>query len=99
MKKQTNLGLAALTIAAIAVLIALQLRNRRQFVNRVRYFNKHVLNRATLKIAGAPISPISIVRHIGRHSGKLYETPVIVEPVPDRIFFSAPSAPRRCNAF
>ena len=42
------------------------------------FFNKHFLNRVTLKIAGADHSPISIVRHVGRRSGKPYQTPIIV---------------------
>jgi hypothetical protein len=41
-------------------------------------FNKRILNRATLKISGASHSPISTVCHVGRHSGKLYQTPIIV---------------------
>jgi hypothetical protein len=44
----------------------------------LRNFNKYVLNRATLKISGASHSPISTVGHMGRHSGKLYQTPIIV---------------------
>lgn len=57
-------------------------------LNRMRYFNKHILNRATLKIAGAPHSLISAVHHVGRRSGKLYQTPVIVGPVDDGFVFA-----------
>jgi deazaflavin-dependent oxidoreductase (nitroreductase family) len=44
----------------------------------LRNFNKHILNRATLKVSGASHSPISTVRHTGRQSGKPYQTPIIV---------------------
>jgi deazaflavin-dependent oxidoreductase (nitroreductase family) len=46
-------------------------------LNRIRYFNKRFTNRITGKIAGARYSPICLIRHIGRRSGKLYETPMM----------------------
>ncbi len=46
--------------------------------NRIRYFNKRFLNRLTSKIARLSWGPFSIVYHVGRHSGKLYETPIFV---------------------
>jgi deazaflavin-dependent oxidoreductase (nitroreductase family) len=49
--------------------------------NRVRYFNKLILNRLARKVAGASHSPFALVRHVGRRSGKPYETPVIVQPI------------------
>lgn len=59
----------------------------------IRYFNKRVTNRAMMKIAGARYSPISIVRHTGRHSGKTYATPVIAEPVPNGFMFALTYGP------
>jgi len=41
---------------------------------------KHVLNPVTRRIARSPIGPFALVRHVGRRSGKLYETPIIVTP-------------------
>ncbi len=41
---------------------------------------KHVLNPVTRRIARSPFGPFAIVRHVGRRSGKLYETPIIVTP-------------------
>ena len=49
--------------------------------NRVRYFNKRILNRLAGKIAGASHSPLALIRHVGRRSGKTYETPLIVQPI------------------
>jgi hypothetical protein len=44
---------------------------------------KHILNPLTLRLARSSFGPFSIVRHVGRRSGKLYETPIIVSPVKD----------------
>ncbi len=51
-------------------------------------FNKHLLNPLMLKFAGAAHSPISVVRHTGRSSGRSYKTPVIVEPFGDGFIFA-----------
>ena len=41
---------------------------------------KHSLNRLTGAVARTSFGPFSIVRHTGRRSGKVYETPIIVQP-------------------
>ena len=56
---------------------------KRRLLRRIRFFNKRVLNRVTLRFAGSPHSPISVIRHVGRRSGRLYATPVIMEPLAD----------------
>jgi deazaflavin-dependent oxidoreductase (nitroreductase family) len=61
--------------------------------NRIRFFNKRVTNRLTMTFAGASHSPISIVGHVGRRSRKTYETPVVVEPVPDGFVFALTYGP------
>ena len=43
---------------------------------------KHTLNRATLRLARSGRGPFSVVRHVGRRSGAVYETPIMVAPVP-----------------
>jgi deazaflavin-dependent oxidoreductase (nitroreductase family) len=42
---------------------------------------KYTLNPLTRKLARSSFGPFSIVRHIGRRSGKPYETPIIVAPI------------------
>lgn len=42
---------------------------------------KHTLNPLTRRLARSGVGPFSLVRHVGRRSGKLYETPIIVAPV------------------
>lgn len=44
---------------------------------------KHSLNRLTRWLARSSFGPFSLIRHVGRRSGKLYETPVIVGPIRD----------------
>ena len=44
---------------------------------------KYTLNPLTRRLAHSTIGPFAIVRHIGRRSGKVYETPIIVAPVQD----------------
>lgn len=44
---------------------------------------KNTLNRLTTRLARAGWGPFSLVRHIGRKSGKQYETPIIVAGVPE----------------
>lgn len=51
--------------------------------NGIRYFNKRVLNPLTARIARSSRGPFCIVKHMGRHSGKPYETPIIAFPTVD----------------
>jgi len=44
---------------------------------------KYILNPVTRRVARSSFGPFAIVRHVGRRSGKLYETPIIVSPVED----------------
>lgn len=44
---------------------------------------KHTLNPLTRRLARSSLGPFSIIRHVGRRSGKLYETPIIVAPHAD----------------
>jgi deazaflavin-dependent oxidoreductase (nitroreductase family) len=42
---------------------------------------KHTLNRATVPLARAGIGPFSLVRHVGRRTGRIYETPLLLARV------------------
>jgi len=41
------------------------------------------LNRVTSRVARSGHGPFSLIRHVGRRSGRTYETPVILAPVPE----------------
>jgi len=56
---------------------------RQDAVHLIRHLNKYSINPVMRTIAGAKHSPISIVRHTGRRTGKAYATPVIAEPLGD----------------
>ena len=49
-------------------------------LNRIRTFNKHFTNRITRRFASFSHGPFAVIRHVGRRSGKPYETPIMVEP-------------------
>jgi len=44
----------------------------------IRAFNKHYFNRLVHMFAGVSHTPFALIRHVGRRSGKPYETPIIV---------------------
>lgn len=48
---------------------------------RFRNILKHTLNPLTLRLTLAGIGPFTIVRHVGRRSGKLYATPLLLAPI------------------
>ena len=48
--------------------------------SRLRYFNKRVLNRVTGQVARSSWGPFCIIHHVGRRSGKPYETTIIAIP-------------------
>jgi deazaflavin-dependent oxidoreductase (nitroreductase family) len=51
---------------------------RRRFL----WLLKNSLNRVTSRLARSGHGPFSLVRHVGRKSGRTYETPVILIKVP-----------------
>jgi deazaflavin-dependent oxidoreductase (nitroreductase family) len=56
---------------------------QRRLHHGIRVFLKHTVNRLTRRLAGRSFGPFAIIRHVGRRSGKPYETPIIVQPADD----------------
>lgn len=52
---------------------------RRRFL----WLLKHTLNRVTSRMARSGHGPFALIRHVGRKSGRTYETPVILATVPE----------------
>jgi deazaflavin-dependent oxidoreductase (nitroreductase family) len=50
---------------------------------RYLWLLKNTLNRLTTRVAKSGRGPFSLVRHVGRKSGTVYETPIIVAAVPE----------------
>ncbi len=48
------------------------------FRDRIRIFNKHVTNRVFRGFASRSRGPFAVIRHVGRRSGKAYETTIMV---------------------
>ena len=53
------------------------------FPDRIRVFNKYVTNRILRVFAYASRGPFAIIHHVGRRSGKPYETVIMVWPLRD----------------
>ncbi len=62
---------------------------RAHFLN----FLKHYFNPLTRRIARSSFGPFAIVRHVGRRSGKQYETPIIVGPAEGGFVFELTYGP------
>jgi deazaflavin-dependent oxidoreductase (nitroreductase family) len=56
---------------------------KQQLRNTLLIVLKYTLNPMTRRIAHSSFGPFAIVRHVGRRSGKSYETPIIARPVKD----------------
>src|SRR5436305_12970754 len=51
------------------------------FPDRIRTFNKYVTNRVLRRFAKLSRGPFAIICHVGRRSGKPYETVIMVWPL------------------
>jgi deazaflavin-dependent oxidoreductase (nitroreductase family) len=71
--------LVVLVLVAIGIVFLVGMRTKSPAVLRaVRRFNRAFTNPHAMKKAGTPGVRASIVRHVGRTSGRPYETPVEV---------------------
>jgi hypothetical protein len=52
-------------------------------VDAVRRLNRSLTNPRVLRTAGSAGTQTSIIRHVGRTSGRVYETPVDIIPALD----------------
>ena len=63
-----------------------QPQHRRSTSNDIsRRLNKYLFNRIVLIITKSGKGPLSVVYHIGRQSGRTYQTPVLASYVEDKI--------------
>jgi len=51
--------------------------------DRIRSFNKHITNRILRMFASFSRGPFAVIRHVGRRSGKPYETTIMIWPMGD----------------
>jgi len=64
------------------------------FPDRIRVFNKYVTNRILRRFANLPFGPFAIIRHVGRRSGKPYETVIMVWPTGDGFVIALTYGPK-----
>ena len=62
--------------------------------DRIRIFNKYVTNRILRVFASLPYGPFAIVRHVGRRSGKPYETVIMVWPTGESFVIALTYGPK-----
>jgi deazaflavin-dependent oxidoreductase (nitroreductase family) len=65
------------------------------FADRLARFNRRLPNRVIGTIAGRRGSPVGLMVHQGRRSGRRYRTPVMPLPLRDGFLVSLPYGPKR----
>ncbi len=61
--------------------------------DRIRTFNKYVTNRVLRGFAHSSRGPFAVIRHVGRRSGKPYETTIMVWPKGDEFVIALTYGP------
>jgi len=62
--------------------------------NRIRTFNKYITNPLLRRFANASRGPFAVIRHVGRRSGKSYETTIMVWPMGDGFVIALTYGPK-----
>ena len=85
------LGVLVLALAAVGAVFVVGMRRKSPAVLRtVRRFNRAVMNPRMMRTAGTPGAYASVIRHVGRRTGRAYETPVVAEPAADGFVIALP---------
>src|SRR6187549_1634433 len=83
------------TVIAVATVFLLGMRRSSPaVVDRVRRFNRAVTNPRVLRSAGQPGASAARIRHVGRVTGRSYDTPVGPFAVGDFFVIALPYGPR-----
>jgi deazaflavin-dependent oxidoreductase (nitroreductase family) len=87
-------GVVMVAFGALFAVLLIGMRTKSPAVlDRVRRFNRNVTNPRVLRTAGAPGASASVIRHVGRVSGRPYETPVGPVAVGDDYVIALPYGP------
>jgi deazaflavin-dependent oxidoreductase (nitroreductase family) len=87
------IGGGAVAAVALALWLSLVVTLRTGYgpvLSAIRRLNRRFANRQVMKTAGRPGASASVIRHVGRTSGKPYETPVAVMDAGDDILIVLP---------
>jgi deazaflavin-dependent oxidoreductase (nitroreductase family) len=81
-------------VLAIGIVFFVGMRTKSPLVqNTVRRFNRALGNPHQMKTAGTPGAYASVIRHVGRKTGRSYETPVVVFATDDGFVIALPYGP------
>jgi deazaflavin-dependent oxidoreductase (nitroreductase family) len=81
-------------VLAIGIVFFVGMRTKSPLVlNTVRRFNRAFGNPHQMKTAGTPGAYASVIRHVGRKTGRPYETPVVAFATPDGFVVALPYGP------
>jgi deazaflavin-dependent oxidoreductase (nitroreductase family) len=84
-------GAILVGVAALAVAFVLGMRAKSPIVLRpIIRISRAWLNPQQLKTAGQPGASASVIRHVGRRSGRAYETPVGAVPTDEGFVIALP---------
>jgi deazaflavin-dependent oxidoreductase (nitroreductase family) len=86
-------ALVLVVVAAVGVFLWGLRHKYPPVVDRVRRFARDVGNPRLLKTAGGPGANAAILRHVGRTSGKPYQTPVTAVAAADGFVIALPYGP------
>ncbi len=87
----TAVGIGAVLLA---VLVAGMRWNVAPVIDAVRRMNRSLTNPRVMRTAGSADTQTSVIRHVGRTSGRTYETPVDVIATPDGVLIALPYGTR-----
>ena len=83
-----------LVLGAIGIVFFVGMRTGSPLVRGVvRRFNRAVGNPHQMKTAGRPGAYASVIRHVGRTTGRSYETPLVPFPTDDGFVIALPYGP------
>ncbi|WP_101950475.1 nitroreductase family deazaflavin-dependent oxidoreductase [Mycobacterium sp. 3519A] len=81
-------------VGAVVVLLSVLLAGLRwqvgPAVDAIRRMNRSVTNPRVMRTAGTPQTQTSVIEHIGRNSGRSYQTPVDVIETPTGLLIALP---------
>jgi deazaflavin-dependent oxidoreductase (nitroreductase family) len=91
----TIIGIPLGVIAVLGIAFVAGMRWKVPFVlDGVRWMNKAVLNPRQLRTAGTPGAYADVISHVGRTSGKPYQTPIVAVPIEDGFVVALPYGTR-----
>jgi deazaflavin-dependent oxidoreductase (nitroreductase family) len=83
-----------IVVVTIGVVFFFGMRTKSPFVqNTVRRFNRAFGNPHQMKTAGTPGAYASVIRHVGRKTGRSYETPMVAFATDDGFVIALPYGP------